>query len=341
MQKYTPNFNDPRVQRKVRSAVGWATSVLNEHTAQGWSSRYLDKKIGYLHTDLGRYLRENLLILASSYYRPDSIDTKKYRLNLLGVWRICKHLNINPKPNKIRKSVALSIVSQEYAPAFASGAFEYTEKSNRFWHDLQSVTTEIRKPLFAQNGYNFDYDIANCYPTLVLQLVKRTGRTRKPLTALEEYVLDPKATRTALAERIGCSTDTAKEVILAKFNGASLSPRGSIVKLLKPMQFHRLKADPWFCVLVKDLRRAWNAVARDKGLRSLNGNARMQIYLSQEHAVMSVIRREFSKKNIPIFLEHDGWRAKDYIDPYLLKLQVKNKTGYDVTFTCEVIRREI
>jgi len=339
MAKYTPNCGDPRVQRKIRSALAWATQMLDENTSKSWSSRHLDQKIGYLHTDLGRYLRHSLLKETNPHYSSELGYTKQYTLRLEGVQSLAQQIGLKPPLRRLRVTTGLALACTQWSSVLEPGVFEYEEKSHRLWHELQNVSTSIRTPLFAHYGYNFNYDIENCYPTLVLQCAQATGRLRKPLTQLAQYVENPQEYRRNLAHTMGTDIRTAKRVILAKFNGGSLRNQGSIAAMLSRVQLHKLKHSTQFQNLCKDLDRCWGAVARDAGQTRFSARRRMQFYLTEEHRVMTVIRSAFSKKNISIFLEHDGWRSRDYIDPHTLKLQVRKHTGYDVMFSCEVVSR--
>jgi hypothetical protein len=332
---YKPNFKDPRVQRKVRSALTWAMIMLKEDKPASWSSRYLDKKIGFLHTDLGKYLRENLLKIANHRYSQRDGFSKQYTLNLAQVYKLAPLLGITVSPKKLRKTLGLKLAIQEYAPVFDT-AFEYKDQSNRYWHEMQHIRSDIRVGLFAHYGYRFNYDMQNAYPTLITQRAQRTGRIRKPLSTLIAYTQNPNQYKHQLAQDLGVEASIAKTIIVARFNGASLRPQGSIDKMLTRLQMYKLRTNPWFNQLKLELDRAWGAIAKELGVKYASSKLRMHTYLEMERSVINVIRREFSKKNIPIFLEHDGWRAKDYIDPYLLKLQVKKKTGYDVNFVCEI-----
>lgn len=336
MINYTPNFNDPRVRRRLTSALSWATQMLDEHKAKGWSTRHIDKRIGYSYDNIGKFARSTLLIEDSPYYSKDRGQAKQYRLNLKGVYSLSKVLGIDSGPRTSKKKIGLQLAREHWRPVFEKETFEYEDKGNRYYNELQNIRSDIRAPLFASYGYVFNYDIQNAYPTLVLQYVKQNCNLRKPLTALEQYVQNSDLVRNQLAQRLGVDPKTAKKLIIAKFNGASLSPRGHFAQSLTRLQFHKLKRDPWFSQLCSDIQRAWQRIAQTQQKRTWRSHTRMQFYLELERSVMSVIRREFSKKNIPIFLEHDGWRSKDYIDPYLLGLRVRTQTGFSVNFTCEV-----
>jgi hypothetical protein len=262
--------------------------------------------------------------------------TKQYRLNISNLCNLAQLTGIEFNPKKPRQSIGIKTAKAQWDTVIQSNLFEYTEKSHRLYHPIQNIKTDIRRELFRSNGFRFNYDIENCYPTLIFQQAQQTGRIRKPLTILKEYVDNPSSVRAQLANEIQSDIKTAKAILIAKFNGATLRETGKIRSLLKPIQFYKLKNSVWFQQYNKDLDRAWSAIAKDQDIRSMSNSRKMQQYLTQEQRVMQAIRSEFNKKKYPMFLEHDGWRSCDHIDPYLLELAVRKATGYSVKIKLEV-----
>jgi len=336
MKKYKPNFNDPRVKAKAYAALAWATQQLSEDKPNGWSKHHLDKRIGYSHNNLGAWLRQQLLNTHNTHYNMLTAQTKQYTLRTRGAAHIAQLLGIEYTPRKIRRSIGLRTAIEQHAPVFNSPCFEYTEKNCRSYHPLQNIRTDIREPLFAHYGFRYNYDIENAYPTLVLQFAQQSARFRKPLDTLCAYVDNPTHYRQQLAQALNVDVATAKKIIVARFNGATLRNTGAIREQLTPIQFYKLKNNLWFEQLNQDIRRAWSGIARYHSKNSLSNRSKMEIYLKLEQQVIGIIQREFSKRNIHMFLEHDGWRANDYIDPYLLKLRVKKSSGFTVNFTCSI-----
>lgn len=338
MKKYKPNFNDPRVANKCRRALGWATCQLHEHKYNGWSRKHLDKRIGYSHTDLGRYLRQQLLITHDNHWSMDHGICKKYTLNVQGAVGLAQQLGIEYKRRKPRQSIGLALAREQYQDVFDRGVFEYTEKSGRLYNELQNIKTDIRAPLFASYGFRFNYDIANAYPTLLTQYALQTATYRKQFHSLSEYCNDPCAYRLKLAHSTGTDYATAKKILVAKFNGATLREGYAISQTLNRTQMHRLKHNTQWNLLCKDITRLWKGIARSQGRTRIPPRERMHLYCQEERRVIGVIERQFKKQNYQMFLEHDGWRATDWIDPHLLELSVRKHTGYAITITCEVCR---
>ena len=334
MKKYKPNFNDPRVASKARSALGWATQQLHEHKYAGWSTRHLDKRIGYSHTNLGRYLRQQLLITHNNHYSMEQGFTKQYRLNLHGVYKLAQQLGIEYNPRKLRRSIGVKTAIEQYQPQFQT-AFEYTHKNNRSYHPLQNLRSDIRKPLFEHYGYKHNYDIENSYPTLLLNAVHQHCTLRKPLTALEEYVANPQQVRLRLAQQIGVDYLTAKKILIGKCNGGTLRIHSELWRMLDAIPLHRLRRNTWFKQFALDLNRAWSNIARHYGARSFSPSERMSFYLQLEKQVMAIVQTTFERNQIDVFLEHDGWRATAYIDTDVLEQLVKDKLNYTVRFVCK------
>lgn len=334
MKKYTPNFADPRVAARARSALGWATQQLHEHKYAGWSTRHLDKRIGYVHTNLGKFLRSQLLITHNTHYSMDQGFTKQYRLNLHGVYRLAQRLGIPYNPRKLRRSIGVKTAIEQYSSDFAS-PFEYTHKNNRSYHPLQNIRSDIRKSLFDHYGYRYNYDIENSYPTLLLNAVHQHCQLRKPLATLEEYVAEPQLVRRSLAEQIGVDYDTAKKILIGKCNGGTLRIHSELWRILDPIPLHRLRRNTWFQQFARDLNRAWSNIARLHGARSFSPSERMCFYLQLEKQVMAIVQTTFGRNQIDVFLEHDGWRATQYIDTHVLEQLVKDKLNYTVRFVCK------
>ena len=87
MISFEPNYKDPRTQKRLRKAIGFASSCMSANKPRSWSSRELDRWIGYTHKPLGRYLRDRLLITHDDYYQwgVGGSKCKTYRLNTRGV----------------------------------------------------------------------------------------------------------------------------------------------------------------------------------------------------------------------------------------------------------------
>jgi hypothetical protein len=337
---YTPNFNNAKVRKKCLRALGFCCSSLSYDKPRAWARVELDKWLGYQHVKLGAWLRNSLLIEDSKRYSKDRGECKKWLLNEVGVNHLCEiynnYLIVKLPSAKLRQKsteIALDWAEEQYGDAIKTGNFEYKEKSNRLWNDIQRIPSEIRKPLFAKHGYEYEYDIQACAPTLITQLARKEGMTR-PTPVLDLFLADRQKYRVALAERIGCTEKQAKEILNAIFAGAKLGPGNAIANILNERrdQLDLLKNNVWFTSLRKDIKKCWDAIKLSEKSQRLSSRDKWMIYFALEKSVMSVVRRELIKEGNRYFLEHDGWRCESYIDPHALRLSVRKHTGYDVQF---------
>lgn len=342
---YTPDFACKRTQKRIRRAVGFAVSCLSDKPRE-WSTRALDRHIGYTHKPLGKYLREKLLVECDERYLFGTAGSrcKTYRRNYTGVIELINASGVfsNAYTHKHTlvptKEIARAYVEETF-PEIQSGAFEYRERSDRLWHHLQNVRSDIRKPLLAEHGYRYEYDIDCAAPTLIFQLARQSGLTHRSRTDLiEAYIDDPTPYRQQLAQEIGCDEKTAKRIINARFAGATLRANRSIHSYLDYnwRQLGLLKQSPWFQQFSKQIKKCWDKIKLDLGVRRLSPRDKWSIYFQQERQVMGVVRRELDKTGCRYFLEHDGWRCDEWIDPYALQLLIRKRYNKTVKFSYEI-----
>jgi len=342
---YTPNFADPRVKRRIKRAMGFACSSLSDTRARRWARVELDRHFGTQNHDLSRWLRKQLLITANIHYDYQLGLCKSYRLNTEAVAYLSDIINdsrcINnttipnyPSVAQVQE-IGLSWAKDTYGKEIQSGLFEYKDKSNRLWNDIQRLPTEIRRPLFAEQGYHWEYDIRACAPTLIYQHAKNQGLTKRTPT-LNDFLADRQLYRQALAQTLNCTESQAKQIITALFSGAKIARGYAIDQILDhdSVKFDILKNNVWIKQLRKDIKRCWDAIKSSESSLRLRSRDKWHIYFQLERAVMSVVRTELNKQSIRYFLEHDGWRCDRHIDEYSLRLLVKKRTGYSVEFDC-------
>ena len=338
---YTPNFADPRVKRRIKRAMGFACSSLSDTRARAWARVELDRHFGTQNHDLSRWLRTKLLVKQSDKYNMDRHLCKQYTLNTEGVRELSELYNVVsivkfPSVAQVQELVqntGIQWAKEQYLPQIQSGLFEYKDKSNRLWNDIQRLPTEIRRPLFAEQGYHWEYDICASAPTLLYQRAKKEGMTR-PTKTLDAFLADRKLYRQALAETLSCDPAQAKQIITALFSGAKLGPGNAIADVLNNdiAKLAILKNNVWIKELRKDIKKCWDAIKSSEQSLRLRSRDKWMIYFELERAVMNVVRSELNKLSVRYFLEHDGWRCDSHVDEYSLRLAVKKRTGYSVEF---------
>ena len=78
MNKYKPNFHDPRVFNKTDQALRFVLRYLSARRPSSCSQSQLNKYLGRSNNNLGNYLRQKLLITTNDWYHKDRGITKQY-----------------------------------------------------------------------------------------------------------------------------------------------------------------------------------------------------------------------------------------------------------------------
>ncbi len=340
MEKYKPDYNRKNTRAAVARAIGYATANLSTEKPRRWSSRHMDKWFGHMHKPLGKFLRQTLTVCVDNHYDMMAKKCKSYTLNARGVAHLSNAIGVVvasiPSANDLNE-IALDWAKQTYGDTIASGDFEYAEKSGRLWNDIGNLKNAIRKPLFANYGYVNEYDISCAAPNILSQYARQCGMTR-PINTIDEYIAHKEEYRNSLADELGVDYSTAKRLINAKFNGARLGARNSIIDILdNNWDAHdKLKHMTWWMLLHKDIKKIWDTIKAEQCVRTLDARTRWQIYFEQELKVMKSVHKYLDKCNIKYFHEHDGWRCNSAVDLHQLKLHVTKSTGYTIYFDYEV-----
>lgn len=345
IMSYTPNFNDPRIQRRIKHAIGFASASLTADKCRSWSSRELDKHLGYSWHSLGKYVRDKLLICTDDIYwfGTHGSKCKQYRLNYTGYQQLLELVNLKEPSLSSATQIAQNGVDwfeKQYAQELNSGNWSYTSKSNRLWNPVQQYPNQIRKTAFARNGYVWEYDIVSAAPTLITELAKRSGLT-KPIPTIQAYLEDSNTYRQQLAEDLHVTPRVAKQLILMRFAGARLGPFGSIIKHLPPnstLHYQRLKHNEFYTAITREIKYLWDAIKKHQQLETtLTARDKWFMFFEQEAQVMKVVRKELNRTGMKYFLEHDGWRCSHYIDENSLRLCVRKCLGINVKFEVEQV----
>lgn len=338
MKKYKPNFNDPRTIRRINKSLNWALACLSPTKPKQWSTRKIDSVFGNQGNKLSKMIREQLLTVYDSYYNPEQGRSKTYLLNLQGAqslgYKIGRQIipcALHLHQEKIRSA------DQLWGKQIAQGVFEYQEKSNRLWNDIQNLDNATRKPLFANYGYVHEYDIKSAAPTILYQLAKHSGLTR-PVPTVEEYLQDPDQLRTSLANNLGIDRKTAKQLITSRFAGARFGRENSLFKQLNQDTHTHwlLKNDVWFELLSQDIKKIWDAIKKNESCGRMTARTKWSVYFREELRVMRSVHKYLDRTSLRYFHEHDGWRCDSPIDIRELKLHIQKQTGYWIEFDWEV-----
>ena len=344
---YTPNFTDPRVISRTKRAIGFVCGVMSETKPQEWSTRYLDKYLGKSNNALSAYLRKQLLICVDDYYRYNSSERgicKKYLLNQKGLESLRDQLKTN---NIQTYPSVLQVAKQDHLAELDTGNFLYTDKSNRLWHPLQRYRKQHRTQILADYGYQHQYDISTCAPTLIHQKSQQQGMDIY-LFALNRYLNEKQQVRQEIALKMELPIAAVKEVINALFAGAVISKNkdSDIYHILLGdiSRIEWLKQDPYIQELISDIKCCWQYLRPIMPLRTkktsqgkdrrlpVTSRQKWLLYFELERQVINSVRDYLSERSIKYFLIHDGWTCDNEIDQNELTEYIKRHTGFELTF---------
>jgi hypothetical protein len=252
METYQPNFNDPRVRKRVQKALEFATHVFLGREELQLSKNRIDhpKHFGSSRNPLSKWLRQLLLTVTDNHYcyTGDNQFSKTYSVNHRAVVYLQQRLkgtttvswaefNIDAAPEKINtplpttstttdkqqsQEIMTELMFARYRDEIATGNFSMYEKSNREWHRLQTIPSSHRKRRFAQEGYIYDYDLEAAAPTLLLQRARHMG-LNKPTPMMDYYLSNKTLVRNVIAKECGINYQQAKSVITSILQGGVLS----------------------------------------------------------------------------------------------------------------------
>jgi hypothetical protein len=352
MEKYQPNFGDPRIRRRALQALSFATSILSPSSDQWISKAYIDRPehFGQSQNRLSKYLRTKLLICTDPTYSQQTGKCKEYRLNQNGVEYLAEKLDI-----EVSTIVNGGPLFDKFKDQLESGNFEYQEKASRLYHPLQQVKRAAKKTGLAQYGYKYNYDIKCCAATLIHQHAQHLGMDSW-LFALRELIADRSAIRTRIASELEIDTKTAKMLLTALLQGSyiSHSPQTTIYKAVNGdhAKIEWLKQDSWITQLRADIKECWSHITpylpyrtmTDKNGRTrrlpINGKQKTGLYRDLERGVLDSVRTYLNEKENKHLAEHDGWSCQREIDIAELSSYVRNQTGFEIEIELELIELE-
>ncbi len=325
---YRPNFNDPRVRRRMITAVEWAETTLSSDSAREVSAFTLNSVFGAKTQNIRDWLAPRILIREGGYSEGKCYS---YRLNVIGVKALRKLL----QAEGIIPAHRLEVYGREFATELESGIFSYRDATNdhRRHHRLHGVRRVEKKRFWLKHGYTYDYDISTSGPTILSQMAIGAH-----IPVIRDYLTNKKSIRVALAARLGVTVQEAKQVITALFNGARIVPHRSCAifdKLNGDREaLAKLKSDEWVQSLLADVKTMWECI-RDihfqKTGEKLKRAELWSIYYKQERAVMDAALASV-KTGSKVFIEHDGFRSDVKQDAESLSTAVYQKTGFSITF---------
>lgn len=333
MSTYQPNFANPRVRKRIIKALGFIEKYVRSNPVPVSQSQIYEY-LGRTDTDIGHYLKKQLLICVDPYYNMVSHVCKKYVRNQEGYEYLKNILGNEIKPIEIQDDL------QEQLD---TGEFEYKDLSQRLYNPLQYIPRKQKQDILTRNHYRHNYDIECAAPTLLYQYAHKLG-LNKNLTYLENYIKNRSHIRNELSIRYNVSEKDIKQIINALIQGAYLS-HSSMSKIYHVLRGnHRtitnLKDDVFLTGLREDISEMWRIISpvmkKELDKKRLTGRDKSAKYRELEREVMDVIKRELKRNKIKALLQHDGWTSREAVDIDYLRGIIKSQTGYVINFTWEV-----
>jgi hypothetical protein len=352
---YTPNFQDPRVQRRVRQALGFARACFHETKSRAWSTRYIDRYFGAQQFPLGHWLRQQLLVVTNEYYNMDAGVCKQYRLNATGMQQVTAQLKNDNLLTISVVDLALEFAHKEFKDELSQRKFTYQDLSNRLWHPMQNLRREFKQQALKDSGFGYQYDIECCAPRLLWQHAYL--HQDQPMDYIPEYIdayiRDRNSIRQAIASQVDLDPSAIKVLINALFSGAKLgcNPKFALFKMLEQdrARMTYLQQDPFVTGLRQDIREMWQYIAPSMSRRTIcDKNQRTRVvpltsrdkwtrYFALERRVLDSVIDYLTLTDNPFFAEHDGWTCVNEIDQNSLRVHVQNQTGFDIKLDLEIL----
>lgn len=354
---YQPNFNDPRVIKKIKSALGFVGACISDTKSHPWSTRYIDKHLGQQQHELGNYLRGKLLTCTNERYSKDSGKCKEYIKNSTGYNELVSLLSKSltyPSVSQVSTQLITDWAKDEFSEELKTKNFKYEDKSSRYWHNLQRIRRDYKRIIFIDSGLKYQYDIQCCAPTLIYQYSTMLDDPNDLyLEAISSYINDRKSVRTKLATNAEIPEKMAKEIINALLMGAKLGLviDSAIYQLLDgdKSRIEYLKQDPFITKYREELKLIWDYIKptmrkttiidKNNKIRTLPISCKQKagLYFDLEKRVLNSVRNYMDITNNQYFLEHDGWVCTKAINQQELVQHIKNSTGFDVILDSEVL----
>ncbi len=340
---YKPNYDDPRTHAKILHIITWIETYVGAHPNKHLQSTILRSPEAFGDSQLSRYLRNCLLVKVNHGYQPGKFS-QSYRVNIDYLDKLRSRIGLEPSKLRridIEERFNLQNVNLE------TGEFEYNSSGGRWYNGLQYISKDIKKQLFAERGYSYDYDIECCAPTLFLQRARQIKPRMKSLEYIEFYLTHKTQVRDELSIKYNLSSKQIKQVLNSLFQGGVLNTYydNNTFRYLNRnvTQMNLLKQDEFIKALQKDIKYMWKILRSDVSstlninFKRLNGRYKSNYYKILEGSIMTHVWSYLKKIKVKCFKEHDGFRSDVFVVPSELEQIVKTNTGYQVKFVWDKV----
>lgn len=333
---YTPNFNDPRVQKRIRKALGYIIGNFSAEKEVSGHCRTMDKFIGKQNNPLSAYIRSSTLIVCDEHYDSYTGKCKTYRMNADGVTNLKADIDCHESEYEL----VLAYVADAYGDQLRKKSFDYKDKSYRRWNGIQNIRNVFRKDILKHYGFKCDYDISTAAQTILYQHSVMLGNVQ-PMPAIENYLKNKSNIRQKLATVAGVEETVIKRAITAITAGAPIreDDKSALFKIfnLDADAFNAFKNDIFTKLYIQDLAVIWKhirpTITTDGRLKAKD---KWLIYFREERKIMDVVTAYLEDNGIFYFLEHDGFVTDREVNMQELQADIKKKTRYRISFDREV-----
>jgi predicted transcriptional regulator len=338
LSAYQPNFNDARCRTTALRIIKWLETRVGAEANQHLQSNILRSPQAFGDSALGRYLRNYLLVKTNPAFQPGKFS-QQYRIDQVRLDKLRLLVGLESRPLEFNR---INCRFEQQQTALDTGVFEYNEQGGRAYNGLQNISKEIKQQEFALRGYDYDYDIECCAPTLFLQRAGQIKPNMRQLDYIDFYLTNKTQVRDELCIKYNLSGRQIKQVINGLFQGGVLNTYrdNKIFGYLNHNTYKMtaFKQDLFVKSLQADIKYMWKILRDDvkltlkTNIKRLNGNYKSQYYKILEGQVMRPIWKYLKKNKVKHFREHDGFRSSEFVVPYDLEQIVKTSTGYQVKF---------
>lgn len=357
---YTPNFNDPRVKRRAMTALGFTVGILGAKPRQVFC-RDIDVSFGKSNHQMGRWLRERLIICVDTAFNKDTGLMKKYTVNPEGIDLLGRCLDIPPfqyrpewhvSENQQRllhyRSYAIEWAEDRWQSQLNTQQFDYRLSSNRYWHGIQNMRSAVRSQLLDKYGLKYNYDIVACAPNLLYQRYLRDNRhvLKLDMSHLQELLTDRSGVRTRVAQQTGASVTDIKTILTAMFCSGRLAANNHC-ELFKQIGsdydlMTRIQTNEYVVGLKNDINIMWDGIRHgfprhlidlraDGKPKAIEPATKWQIYFEMERQVMDAMTNYTDQRDINTFRIHDCFVSNRTIDTEHLQEYIKKETNYNIS----------
>ena len=336
---YRPNWNDPRVKKRVETVLTWVELSLSESADLPVPAQTLDSVFGPIGHKLGDYLRANLLI-RSDMYKP-GLRFYKYRLKKNSINKILSQQDNNSY--FVNTSSRIKVLQDHFKEELSTLEFKLKEQSNRYWHPALNIKRELKQE-FWKPYLPYDYDIEACAPTLLLQLAEKANLNKILAKPIKDYLEDKDRFRQHVSELTGLSKQQSKRILNSLFNGARLA-KNSFCSTYRMMQdefdspieakkaMESLQNDIQIKLLRNSIKSLWRRIESKLRVQMNTSKDKWSLYFYLERTVLDAMMSELIKEGIKFFPEHDGFRTNRPINVEQMQEAVLNKTGFTIRLT--------